>query len=174
MGSTEKEVWKKVIGWEEFYEVSTLGKLRRIPYDGFTKSGNKHHFRGGVIKCDTKGKYDYAILKHGGKEERFMVGSLIFKTFNGEFYKSFKYLDGDFKNNSLKNLIPIPEGSSLCNICVNILEDSYFYKDNTTYCKSCCLSKSKNYAKENKEQLKVYRVKYNCDNKESIRETKKI
>ena len=44
------EKWLPIKEWEDIYEVSDLGRVRRLPFYGVTKSGKKHFYKGLILK----------------------------------------------------------------------------------------------------------------------------
>ena len=51
------EIWKPVVGYEDYYEISSMGRVRSLDrYDSLK------HFRKGEIKKLTKDKNGYLIV----------------------------------------------------------------------------------------------------------------
>lgn len=72
------EIWKPVIGYEEFYEVSSLGRVRRIPsYD------SRGHLRRERIRKTQRNAHGYEVvgLYREGFEKKFLVHDLVADAF---------------------------------------------------------------------------------------------
>ena len=166
------EIWKSVLDWEDFYQVSNLGRVRRLDYNGFTKKGNRHFYRGCILKQDCSGGKCYITLRKGDLNERYSVTELIFNTFYPEKYKTqFTYLDCDSKNNELINIVVLAENCKQCKCCKVIKPTIEFYESEnkpSTNCKECTKAKSVRRNKENPDAIRVYMKKYEEVNKEKI------
>lgn len=72
--SENNEIWKPVVGYEDYYEISSMGRVRSLDrYD------NLKHFRKGEIKTLTKDKngYLYVSLWKDGKQKVHKVHRLV-------------------------------------------------------------------------------------------------
>ena len=174
----ESEIWKSVLNWETFYQVSDLGRIKRLDYNGFTKTGNKHFYRGCILKQDCSGGKCYITLRQGDLNERYSVTELIFNTFYPEKYEtSFIYLDYNSKNNRLINIAVLSDGYKQCRCCKASKPINEFYESKgkiSTNCKECTIVKSTIREKENPELIKKYRKKYAEENRESIIANKRV
>lgn len=89
------ENWKDVIGFEDYYEVSDLGRVRN------KKTGR-------ILKQRTREKKGYMSLElqKGGRETRkaFLVHRLVAAAFLGESLLQVNHKDFNKKNNELSNL----------------------------------------------------------------------
>jgi hypothetical protein len=105
------EEWRPVEGWEGFYEVSSLARVRRLPREVRT-CGIKRIFtvricRGGVVKMSTdKAGYYRADLYNGERRKNSLVHRLFAVAFipNPDAKPCINHIDGDKKNNSADNL----------------------------------------------------------------------
>lgn len=102
------EAWLPVVGWEEFYEVSDLGRVRSLPrrvrtgYGWRTLGGNV------VVLCSSgegQRRVQMNLSAHGVKKTR-RVHQLVMEAFVGPCPDGMevRHLDGDDGNNVLTNL----------------------------------------------------------------------
>lgn len=89
------EVWKPVVGFEDTYEISDVGRIRRIApplifLDGWTD----------------KGGYKRVFLRGHGRRPQFGIHRLVYAAFHGplEDGKEVAHLDGNPANNAAGNL----------------------------------------------------------------------
>ncbi|MBQ6724066.1 MAG: NUMOD4 motif-containing HNH endonuclease [Paludibacteraceae bacterium] len=89
----ETETWKPVVGYEEYYEVSSLGNVRR------KKSGR-------LRSINYAQTYPTVLLSVGGVHKTFRVHRLVAKAFlppvEGKAHVNHK--DGNHRNNRVDNL----------------------------------------------------------------------
>lgn len=99
------ELWKPVIGFENLYEISNLGRVRSL--DRITESGQ---FRKGKIRECYCYVNDYKVVKlyYNGKTFNKYIHRLLAEAFvpnpNPELYDTVNHIDGNRGNNSLDNL----------------------------------------------------------------------
>ena len=99
------EIWKEIKNYEDYYEISNYGRIRRIKYDNI---GNKFQYnipkylklredKDGYLRCD---------LSLNGKIKRFFVHRLVAKAFvdNRNNNPVVNHIDGNKQNNYYKNL----------------------------------------------------------------------
>lgn len=93
-----KEIWKDVIGYERWYEVSDKGNVRKINDDGSRK----------VLKAKPNSKGKTVGLRKVDKVKTYQVSHLVaeaFKVKPTSTNKSIVYhIDGDVNNDCLSNL----------------------------------------------------------------------
>lgn len=78
----EKEVWKPVRGFEGFYEVSNLGKVKSLDVVYVTKNGRMLHRKGKTLKpTPIDFGYSTVTLTKNGKYKRFLVHRLVADAF---------------------------------------------------------------------------------------------
>ena len=171
------EKWLPVKEWEDIYEVSDLGRVRRLPFYGVTKSGKKHFYKGLILKQEIKGRC-FITLRQQDKQERFCVAKLVLKTFyNTESINNYKWIDNNNKNNKLSNLCIIDENVKTCKNCNKdkLLDNFYIYDGKTsTYCKNCTIIKSSESQQNNKSFRKEYLKEYGKNNKNKILEKRRV
>lgn len=101
MQSTEPETWKPVVGYEGLYEVSNLGRVKRIAVGPGARAGRilkARRLNGGHL---TLGLY------RDGKREKFLVHRLVLLAFVGpcpDGMQGCHAPDPDPSNNRLSNL----------------------------------------------------------------------
>lgn len=99
---TEIEEWRPVIGYEGFYEVSSLGRVKRLI------GGSSNTFPGKILKPDScKPKHGYRIhFCKDGKERSFMLGRIVLEAFVGPRPANHEcnHKDFDTSNNRASNL----------------------------------------------------------------------
>lgn len=100
----EEEIWKDIVGYEGYYQVSNKGRVKSLGRKGsgcclfdrikkITKSKDKTH-------------YDSFGLCINGKSKSFMIHRVIAIHFipNPESKKEVNHIDGNKSNNSISNL----------------------------------------------------------------------
>ena len=78
------EVWKPIPGWEQYYEVSTHGRVRSVDRSFLTSSGKTYNWRGRIMKLtpDNNG-YMRLTLSKNDKQKSVTVHRLVLETFVG-------------------------------------------------------------------------------------------
>ena len=102
----QKEQWENIKGYENYYQVSNLGSVRSL--SRYVKGKNGNQYKNGKILKSNTDKYGYlyyVICKHSicksYKAHRLVL--LAFKE-NPNNYPECNHLDGNKKNNYIKNL----------------------------------------------------------------------
>jgi hypothetical protein len=109
MDETMPERWLPVVGYEGFYEVSDLGRVRSVDRYVATGIGHRPSFRRGrVLKTGTGTKYGHMhvnLWANGSGVSR-DVHQIVLTTFRGPRPAGMviRHLDGDTANNRLANL----------------------------------------------------------------------
>lgn len=106
------EVWKDIKGYEGLYQVSSEGRVRALPRQGFTKHGKRNHIH--YLKPDVnyhhKGEYRVGYhrvtLCKDGIYKRYMVHRLVAQAFipNPENKPYINHIDCDGTHNWIENL----------------------------------------------------------------------
>ena len=97
------EQWKPIVGYEGFYEISDMGRVRSVS----RRLCNGHYWRGRARKLQSgSGGYSSINLCRDGEEKTYMVHGLVLEAFVGIRPDGMEccHSDGNKKNNSTKNL----------------------------------------------------------------------
>lgn len=101
-----EEKWVSVFGWEDFYEVSDLGRVRSLKRQGKTLLGIRSY--GGNILVPIKHRNGYLVfnLTSSGRREQILAHRVILESFIGECpeKKEACHNNGDRIDNRLENL----------------------------------------------------------------------
>ena len=104
------EEWRQVSGYEGYYEVSNLGRVRSIARTVLRNGKVEHSIPEKVLKprCVTKGKYLAVSLCKNHRVRNFMIHSLVAQEFLGYVsdrkYAVVNHIDNNSHNNRLGNL----------------------------------------------------------------------
>lgn len=105
-----EEIWKEVQGYEEFYCISNLGRLKRKPIVYYRKTDGRKCTLKEKIVAPFKNKkgYNRVRLEKFGLSEKFTttLHILVAKHFipNPNNYTQVNHIDGNKDNNSISNL----------------------------------------------------------------------
>lgn len=103
------EIWLPVYGWENYYEVSSLGNMRRIERVIIKKNGKKNTYRAKDLKpsIDSKG-YLYIKVHPEGAERKdrknIRVHRIVMSTFCGPSNLTVDHINRIRADNRLENL----------------------------------------------------------------------
>lgn len=112
-----KEIWKDISGYEGFYLVSNMGRVKSLPYE--IKYINKYgvetttNIKGKILNPSKVGRgwddgdgYLSVTLHNRSKNRRFLVHRLVAKAFvpNPDGKPQVNHIDGDKANNRADNL----------------------------------------------------------------------
>lgn len=111
----EEEKWKPIAGYEDFYEVSSLGNIRSVT----RVMSNGKTLKSKILKpYANKNTQHLQIMLHKGDSHKMhYVRRLVAAAFveNPHFYSVVKHIDGDKNNNSADNLIWVKNNVSNVN-----------------------------------------------------------
>lgn len=104
-----KEIWKDIPGYEGYYQVSDLGRVRSVDRTIIKKNGRVQDMKGMILKQgDTATGYKYVTLWKGNKKISLRTHQLVAMGFLGHkrcgFEKVVNHKDFDTHNNRLNNL----------------------------------------------------------------------
>lgn len=99
------EVWRPVLGWEDRYEVSSLGRVRSLPRRG----GNNRWYGGKMLSCvPGHGGYPIVSLCRPGVDRTTRVHVLVAEAFHGPMpdgAQCVRHLDGNPSYNTPWNCV---------------------------------------------------------------------
>jgi hypothetical protein len=103
------EEWKPVVGWELYYEVSNLGRVRSLDRVVQVRGSRPHMrlFKGKPIKPREHKGYAYCDLTVGDLSKTFSIHKLVLESFIGQRPSDLHdccHNDGNKSNNILSNL----------------------------------------------------------------------
>lgn len=96
----KQEIWKPVVGYEDFYEVSNLGRVKSL-----------HRGKERILKPSSERGYFRVDLSKNGKKEHCQVHQLVMESFVGRCPDGCEvdHIDWNPENNMLDNLRYIPK-----------------------------------------------------------------
>lgn len=106
MITEEKEQWKTIPNYEE-YEVSNLGRIKRLAYDKSICKGAKQYCKEKVLKPQTrKFGYQAVTLSKNSKAKSFLIHRLVATVFipNPDNLPQVNHKDENTSNNCVSNL----------------------------------------------------------------------
>ena len=101
MATNVVEIWKDVKGFDGLYQVSSLGQVKSLNYQG--KKGVEHNLS---IVYTSRNKLALVGLSRNGVVYKVSVNRLVAETFITGVDMNYDIIhkDGDYKNNSVDNL----------------------------------------------------------------------
>ena len=102
-----KEIWKDIKGYEGYYEVSDLGRVRSVDREVIHSNGKVVNYKGRILKQNNnRAGRKQVFLYKDGKATNQGVHILVALTFIGERPKGYDvcHIDGDCTNNKLSNI----------------------------------------------------------------------
>lgn len=102
-----KEQWRPVVGYEGFYEVSDLGRVKSLDREIHYQDGRIYFLKGRVLKNQLlKSGYVNVNLSVNGKQRVYTVHALVASAFieKGEHDTQVNHKDGNKSSNRLDNL----------------------------------------------------------------------
>lgn len=102
-----EEIWKDIEGFEGLYQVSNLGRIKRLAYTKTDTRGRIRHKPDMILNINsTSQEYLSAELWKNGKAQNYLVHRLVAIAFisNPEHKETVNHIDGDKRNNYATNL----------------------------------------------------------------------
>lgn len=103
----EKETWKDIPGYEGYYQVSDLGRVKSLERLITYRDGRKRRYPSIIINDrDKNGFTRVTTLKKDNKGKTFTVNHLVMLAFVGKPPAGYEicHNDGNYQNNKLDNL----------------------------------------------------------------------
>lgn len=102
----EKEIWKDIHGYEGLYQASTMGRIRSMDREVFSKNGRVQNLKGKILKPDDNNNSLRVLLSNDSNKQRYNVHKLIIFTFKGMRPEDYDIChgNGDYTDNRLENL----------------------------------------------------------------------
>ncbi len=145
----EQEIWKDVIGFEGYYEVSDMGNVRSLPPNPSIK--RKIHHNGKNLKLSDDGiGYKRVVLCKNGIQTRVRVHRLVWEAFNGKTELPIDHkIEGNRSDNRLGNLQAISHRKNiakrmLCKAGKSSVYTGVSFKKERNRWVSCFLKNGKN------------------------------
>ena len=107
------EIWKDVVGYEGFYQVSNLGRVRSceryVPYYNANQTGKrvytKKHIKSKILKpCEYYGYYCVSLYNANHKMKLCKIHRLVMQAFCGNSDLTVNHINGVKTDNRLENL----------------------------------------------------------------------
>lgn len=103
----DNEKWKPVVGYEGFYEVSNLGRIRSLDRSFIDRDGHERHYKGKIMAlCDAGKGYRNVQLQAKGKRSTPRVCRVVATAWipNPNNLPQVNHKDEDKTNDSADNL----------------------------------------------------------------------
>lgn len=107
MENNSQEVWKQIDGFEDYYQVSSEGKVRSLDRLVRNGTGSVKLMKSKVLKPQmNKNGYLLVNLWKDSKQIHYLVHRLVYEAFHGKRPEGMEinHIDEDKSNNSIKNL----------------------------------------------------------------------
>lgn len=102
------ENWRSLSGFDGYYDVSDLGRIKSLKRQILRRDGSYQSRRESFIKPNTIGTgYSYVVLSKDGEGKSYLLHRLVAQTFqpNPHNKPQVSHLDGNLNNNRASNLI---------------------------------------------------------------------
>ena len=101
-----QEIWKPVKGFEEYFEISNLGRIKRTNAIITTPTCKKKIYKGIILKTSIDKGYEKINLSVNGKRKIKYIHRLVAEAFipNENNYKEVNHIDSNTTNNRVDNL----------------------------------------------------------------------
>lgn len=122
------EIWQPIKGWEGYYDVSNLGRIRSYRKNQFFLKEPR------IVTLTDSFGYWYVHLQVKKKSKRLRVHRIVAETFipNPNNYPVIDHIDGDKKNNKVENLKWCTQSENCCNPNTINKHPKHWYKDPIT------------------------------------------
>ena len=136
-----EEIWRDIKGYEGYYQVSNLGKVRSLDRYIVNKKGERKHFTEKYLAQVSRRDYLGVTLSKNNKSKMFSTHILVAETFipNPENKPEINHIDGNKQNNKVDNL----------EWCTRSENELHAYKNGLANPSDRQKQAAKKYAKEN-------------------------
>jgi hypothetical protein len=102
----EKEIWKDIINFEGFYQVSNIGRVRGLDRKAPHHKSGTQNIKGRLLKFGNNNGYMSVILTNNRKRENYLVHRLVAIHFisNPENKKEVNHINADKSDNTSLSL----------------------------------------------------------------------
>lgn len=100
------EEWKDIDGYEGLYQISNLGRVRRLPTEVINSFGVRRFFEGGILNPTNSQGYLIVDLSRGGFRKHYLIHRLVAQAFleNPNSLPFVNHKDENKSNNTVDNL----------------------------------------------------------------------
>lgn len=163
------EVWKDVVGFKDYYQISNLGRVKSL--ERYKKNYSKLQLVEEKILKQSISKRGYYVVNlcNGVKCRPYGIHTLVGKAFvtNPNNYTQINHIDGDKLNNSIDNLEWSTQSHNMKHAWKNGLVGTnmevvrnnddgsittYFSPTNASEENNCCRETIRKYCKDNKNK----------------------
>lgn len=106
--SEETEIWKDVAGYEGYYQVSSLGRIKALPKTKLFSDGRVYNYKEKILKFSigTSGYPTLHLYSPDSERETVAIHRLVAQAFipNPEVKDTVNHVDGNKENNQVSNL----------------------------------------------------------------------
>ena len=107
LDAATEEIWKPVVGYEDYYEVSSTGRVKSKDRNVNTRNGSKAVRMGRVLVQRTrKDGYKVVYLSVNGKSKTAYVHRILFQAFSDDFNEGLQvnHINSNRADNRIENL----------------------------------------------------------------------
>lgn len=124
----ELEIWRDIIGYEDYYEVSNLGRIRSLDRTVLTKNGREYFYKGRFFEGNDVNGYKMVTLSKNGKQRVYNISQLVAVCFLNHIPNGHSLVidhrDGNRSNNNVENLQIVTHRENT-STCYRANEDSF-------------------------------------------------
>ena len=123
-----KEIWKDVPEYEGYYQVSYMGRVRRLDRTVTYSDGRNRFYKGALMRGSLVNGYRRTTLKVSGRGRYYTFAQLVAIAFLGHKPKGHElvvdHIDGDKSNDAVKNLRVVTNREN-CTTCFRANNGSF-------------------------------------------------
>ena len=101
----EKEVWRDIPGYENYYQVSNMGKVRSLDRTVIDKNGREYFYKGKMLNPTMSKGYKQATLTMKGRRRTFKISQLVAMAFLGHEPDGLKLVVDHINGNRLDDRV---------------------------------------------------------------------